>query len=78
MTRIYSDRYQLLLQRLGEARRKANLTQTEVAQKLNKPQSFISKIESGERKIDFTEIEDLSRIYKVPLNFFKTDEIKKR
>jgi len=70
---INSTRYHQLLNRLIQARKQAGLTQAEVANKLHKPQSFVSKIESGEKKIDFTEIEDLSRIYHVSLSFFNTD-----
>ena len=50
----------------------AGLTQLEVATKLNKPQSYISKIELGERKIDFIEMEDLCRIYNLPITNFTT------
>lgn len=72
MTRDYSNRYQKLLGKLEEARKKTGLKQTEVAEKLEKPQSYVSKIESGERKISFTELEDLSKIYSVPITYFET------
>ena len=72
MTRDYSPRYQRLLRKLEEARKKAGLKQIEVAEKLKKPQSYVSKIESGERKISFTELEDLSRVYSVPITYFET------
>lgn len=72
MARDYSDRYKQLLNKLIEARKKAELKQTEVGEKLKKPQSYISKIESGERKISFTELEDLTKIYKVPITYFET------
>ena len=72
MTRDYSNRYQKLLGKLEEARKKAGLKQTEVAEKLKKPQSYVSKIESGERKISFTELEDLSKVYSVSITYFET------
>ena len=72
MTRDYSNRYQRLLRKLEEARKNTGLKQTEVADKLKKPQSYVSKIESGERKISFTELEDLSKIYSVPITYFET------
>jgi transcriptional regulator with XRE-family HTH domain len=40
---------------LIEARERAGLTQTEVAKALGKPQSFVSKYESGERKLELIE-----------------------
>lgn len=40
---------------LRGARKRANLKQVEVAKLLGKPQSYIAKIESGERKIDLME-----------------------
>ena len=72
------NRKQLLIEKLIAARKKAGLTQLEAAKKLDKPQSFISKIESGERNIDFLELEDLASIYNQQLSFFETydEEIK--
>ena len=72
MSKAYTTRYQFLLILLIQAREKAGLTQREVAAKLNKPQSYISKIESGERRIDLIELEDLCEIYNVPLSYFDT------
>jgi transcriptional regulator with XRE-family HTH domain len=46
------------------------MTQTQVAQKLSRPQSFVSKCESGERRVDFVELQYLAEIYQKPLSFF--------
>ena len=35
-------------------------------------QSFVSKFESGERRVDFVELWDLAKIYKKPMSFFKS------
>jgi transcriptional regulator with XRE-family HTH domain len=44
-----------LLELLLAAREKAGLTQQQLADRLGKPQSFISKYEGGERRIDVIE-----------------------
>jgi helix-turn-helix protein len=46
------------------------LTQGEVAAALNRPQSFVAKCESGERRIDVIELEDFARLYRKPISFF--------
>ena len=53
---IYTNNYKYLLQLLKSYRKKANLTQKELADKLDVNQSLISKIESGERKINIIEL----------------------
>lgn len=40
---------------LKEARSKAGLTQTQLAQRLGKPQSYVAKVEGGERRLDVIE-----------------------
>jgi transcriptional regulator with XRE-family HTH domain len=53
-----------------EARKAAGLTQVEVARRLGKAHSFISKCELGERRVDFVELQQLARIYEKDLHFF--------
>lgn len=48
-------RRERLRKALREARLAAGLRQIDVAKSLNKPQSFVAKLESGERKIDLIE-----------------------
>ncbi|MBD2211897.1 helix-turn-helix transcriptional regulator [Nostoc linckia FACHB-104] len=67
---IYSAKYKTFLRRLREAREEANLTQVEVAKKLNQPQSYVSRCESGERRVDVVELSDFAIIYKKPLDYF--------
>lgn len=53
---IYSAEYQQLCALLRDLRREAGLTQVDVADKLSVPQSFVSKYESGERRLDVIEL----------------------
>lgn len=52
---VFSVRFRRLRKLLVQARKKAGLTQIELAQKLSKPQSFVSKYELGERRLDVVE-----------------------
>lgn len=67
---IYSKEYQEITKRLKEARQKMGLKQEEVADKLKKPQSYISKIELGEKRLDVIELKRFSKIYKKPVDYF--------
>ncbi|QWD01362.1 helix-turn-helix transcriptional regulator [Polynucleobacter paneuropaeus] len=49
------QKYELLRSELKNARLQAKLLQADLAKKLKKPQSYISKVESGERNIDVIE-----------------------
>jgi len=69
-SRGYVKEYRAFLSRLKRAREDAGLTQMQVAQKLARPQSFVSKCESGERRVDFVELQYLAEIYEQPLSFF--------
>lgn len=53
---LYSEQYQQLCALLKELRREAGLTQVQVATRLDVPQSFVSKYESGERRLDVIEL----------------------
>jgi transcriptional regulator with XRE-family HTH domain len=46
---------------LIETRRRAGLTQAAVAERLGRPQSFVSKYEKGERRLDVIEFVALAR-----------------
>ncbi len=67
---VYSKDYKEIIERLKIARIEAGLAQQEVADKLGKPQSYISKIESGERRLDVAEIKKFAVIYKKDIPFF--------
>ncbi len=52
------DRFRLLM---IEARKSADLTQAELATRLSRPQSFVSKYERGERRLDVVEFLEVAR-----------------
>lgn len=54
------DGQHIVLQKLlRTVRKEAHLTQSDLASRLSKPQSYVSKYESGERKLDLLEIRDV-------------------
>ena len=53
---IYSARYNVFLKILKEARERAGLTQVQLARKIGETQTFVSKCERGERRIDVIEL----------------------
>ena len=55
---LVKDRKKLLRQILRQAREDAKLRQIDVAALLGVPQSYVAKVESGERKISFIEVID--------------------
>lgn len=67
---IYSKDYRNVIEKLRKARLDAGLKQSDVARKLKKPQSYISKIERGERRVDITELKELADIYKKDITYF--------
>ena len=67
---IYSKEYKNVIEKLKEARLEAVLKQEDVAKKLEKPQSYISKVERGERRLDVIELEAFAKLYKKSLDFF--------
>lgn len=62
----HKPEYKLFRQLLVHARQSKNLTQTELAQLLQKPQSYVSKYENGERRLDVIEFLDICYLLGVP------------
>ena len=72
----YSKKYTRLLRTLRQVRKSAGLTQAEVGKRFGTHASFVSKCESGERRIDVVELAEFCRLYKVTLSeFLKMSEI---
>ena len=67
---IYSNKHRFLIQQLRKARLESNLTQKEVADTLGKTQSYISKIETGQLRVDVIQLEQFASLYKKNLKYF--------
>ncbi|TCB38226.1 XRE family transcriptional regulator [Acinetobacter sp. ANC 4910] len=67
MRSIHDPRYQDLIKKLIELRESKNVTQVELARLLNKPQSYVSKVEILERRLDVIELIDWLKILEVEL-----------
>lgn len=67
---LHSAEYQLFLRLLREARVAAGLTQTQLAERLRETQSFVSKCERGERRLDVTELRTWCHALRVPFPAF--------
>lgn len=69
---IYSEEYDLLRKLLRDVREEKGLTQTDVAERLGQTQSFVSKIERGERRLDLLELRSFCNAVEIPLGRFIT------
>ncbi len=67
---IFSEEHKSLVERLKRARVEQGLDQQQVARLLGKSQSYISKIESGQRRVDVVQLKEFAKIYKKKLDFF--------
>ena len=62
---IYSENYRLLLRRLRQARKRSGVTQAMLAKRIGESQSFVSKCERGERRMDLIEVREFCRALKI-------------
>jgi len=67
---IYSKDHKYIVEQLKRARQEADLDQIDVAKLLGKTQSHVSKVESGQRRIDVVALKELARIYRKPMDYF--------
>jgi DNA-binding XRE family transcriptional regulator len=67
---IHLREYRLFLEMLRHARELAGLTQEEVAARLNASQSFVSKCERGERRLDVVELRSWCVALGIPFHLF--------
>jgi len=73
MTSTHKTRYKAFLKKLKAARLSAGMTQAQAAAALGKPQSYVSKCESGERRVDVIELMDFAAVYQKQTSFFVAD-----
>lgn len=62
MKTIHSELNKYLLDWLTSKRLLAGLTQQQLSMQLGRPQSFVSKYENGERRLDFIEVLDICEL----------------
>ena len=67
---IYSQEHKYLVEQLRKARTEAGLSQIEAAKRLKCTQSQLSKIESGQRRIDLVQLKELAKVYGKTLEYF--------
>jgi transcriptional regulator with XRE-family HTH domain len=70
MKTLHTSAYRRLVQRLRHARVAAGLSQSEAAEAVGRPQSFVSKCEAGERRLDVLELLEFARLYGRRLEYF--------
>ncbi len=74
VTSLHTAPYRRFLVKLREAREKRGLTQVQVAAKLRTTQTFVSKCERGERRLDVIELNRFAKLYQIPLSWFVEDD----
>lgn len=67
---ITTKEYAQFIEKLREARLELGLKQIDVAKKLKRPQSYISRVESGEYRLDIMEVKRFAKLYKKDINYF--------
>ena len=64
---VFTSEYELLKRLLREVRKRANVTQEELAARLQETQSFVSKCERGERRLDLVQLHAFCKALGIPL-----------
>ncbi len=67
---IYTKDHNVIVERLKKARFESGLGQVEASKKLGKTQSYLSKIESGQRRFDVLQLKEFAKLYKKTLDYF--------
>lgn len=67
---IHSEEYAAALRLLRQSRERAGLTQADLAARVGETQSFVSKVERGERRLDVIELRTFCRAVGLTLSTF--------
>lgn len=67
---LHSRQYTIFRELLTQAREDIGMTQVQVATKLGKPQSYVSKYESGDRRLDVTEFVQIADLLSLDIGGF--------
>lgn len=67
---IYTSKYKTLIARLRQARLDCGINQVQAAKSLGTSQSHISKMESGQRRLDVIQLAEFARLYRKKMAYF--------
>jgi len=67
---IYSKESESLVKQLKKARKEAKLNQNEAARLICVSQSYISKVESGQIRMDIIQLKNFAKVYGKSIDFF--------
>ncbi len=67
---LWEHHYATFRRRLVDARKLAGLSQADAAERLGKTRVYVSKCETGERRVDVVELANFAHIYQQPITFF--------
>jgi ribosome-binding protein aMBF1 (putative translation factor) len=67
---VFTEEYEVFLRLLRETRQEAQLTQRQMAERLEHHQAFVSRSETGERRLDVIELRVLCKAMGVPFRKF--------
>jgi transcriptional regulator with XRE-family HTH domain len=67
---IYSKESESLVKQLKKARKEAKLNQNEAARLIYVSQSYISKVESGQIRMDIIQLKNFAKVYGKSIDFF--------
>ncbi|MFE8045462.1 helix-turn-helix domain-containing protein [Brenneria goodwinii] len=68
MASIYSEEYQSVIKTLRAVRIRKGISQQSLAESLGRPQSFIAKVESGERRLDVVEFACITHLLSIGIS----------
>lgn len=67
---IRTKEYAVFIERMKKARLESGLRQIDVAKKMKRPQSYISRVESGEYRLDILEVKRFAQLYRKSIEYF--------